>query len=117
MLCHKENRWQRFYSCDHRSVAEPCGTEHAPVAFDFGGGAERLSIVVGELDRRFSFNRSNFANQTNGIKVGSVRGIAASEIIGEQGSPAGAEANASSWCPFLRVVKICSGSKIINGNA
>src|SRR5258706_7548733 len=69
--------WASSYLRNHGNVAESFATEHAPVAFDFGRRAERLGVVVGELNRGLAFDSGHLADQADWVEVAAARGLAA----------------------------------------
>src|SRR5271169_5859891 len=109
------NEWGTHfvYSGDHGDVAKAFGAEHAAVTFDFFWRAERLGVVVGELDGGLAFDCGYLADQADGVKVGAARGITAAEIVGQQSSPTCAEANAAASGPLFRIVEIGGAAEVI----
>src|SRR5260221_9775 len=105
--------WASSYSRNHGNVAESFATEHAPVAFDFGRSAERLGVVVGELNRGLACDSGHRANQADWIKGAAVGGIAAKEIVGQQSSPTCTETNAAARGPLFRIVEIGGAAKVV----
>jgi len=101
------------YSRDHGNVADSRCSEDAPVAFDFGRRAERLGVVVGELNRGLAFDSGHFADQADRVKVAAAGGIAATEIVGQQSSPTCTETNAAARGPLFRIVEIGGAAKVV----
>src|SRR6266404_5688473 len=101
------------YSRDHGNVADSSGPEDSAVAFDFGRSAERLGVVVGELNRGLAFDSGHLADQADWVKVGAAGGIAAAEIVGQQSSPTCAETNAAARGPLLGIVEIGRAAKVV----
>src|SRR5579863_9447500 len=74
-----ENEWElrtsgsllvmRSELCDQGSIPNAHGPEHALVTLNLRRWTERLRVVIGEFDRRPSFDRGNFGDQADGIKV------------------------------------------------
>src|ERR1700722_7769570 len=95
-----------------RCACDACGSEYSPVTFHFLRRAERFRVVVGEFYCRASFNGRHFADQADGIETGAVIRIAAAKIVGQQRSPAGAEADAALRSPLAAVSKISRTLKI-----
>src|ERR1700674_2833100 len=101
------------YSRDHGHVADSRGPEDSAVAFDFGRRAERLGVVVGELNRGLAFDSGHLADQADWVKVAAAGGIAATEIVGQQSSPTCAETNAAAGGPLCRIVEIGGAAEVV----
>src|SRR6266576_3561369 len=100
-------------SCNQRSVCHSRSAKHAPVAFNFRCRAERFCIIVGQLYRGPPFDMVNFADQADGIKFAAAFRIAATEIVGQQSSPAGAESNAPARNPLLPILEVGGASEVL----
>src|SRR5579863_3751693 len=92
--------------CDQGSTSNAHGPEHALVTLNLRRWTERLRVVIGEFDRRPPFDRRNFGDQADGIKVAAATGIASPEIIGEQCPPAGTESNLTILNPLALIEEI-----------
>src|SRR5437899_4025547 len=101
------------YSRDHGNVADSSGPEDSAVAFDFGRRAERLGVVVGELNRGLALDSGHLADQAAWVKVAAAGGIAATEIVGQQSSPSCAETNAAARGPLFGIVEIGGAAKVV----
>ena len=71
------------------------GVEDAAVAGDEVGGAGGFAGVVGELDGGDAVGAGEFADQRDGLEGVFVAGVAAAEVVGEEGAPAGGETDAA----------------------
>src|SRR2546429_3115336 len=105
------------HSRNHGNVAYPCGPEHSEVAFDFRRRAERLCVIVGELNRGLAFNSGHLADQADWVKVAAAGGIAAAEIVGQESSPTCAETNAAARGPLPGIVEIGGATEIVYRSA
>ena len=54
---------------DYGCITDSDGAEHAAVAIDFRGRAERFGIVVRKLHRRAAFRAGNFADQADRVEA------------------------------------------------
>src|SRR5579863_3819257 len=59
----------------------------------------------------------NLADQTDGVKSGAAAGVTAAEVVGEEGAPSSAEANAGSGDPFSLIQEVGGGAEIRGGGA
>src|SRR5260221_14031646 len=105
--------WASSYLRNHVNVAESVATGPAPVAFDFGRRAERLGVVVGELNRGLAFFSAHLPHQADWVEVAAAGGIAAAEIVGQQSSQTCAETYATARGPLFRIVEIAGARKVL----
>src|SRR5580698_10233657 len=79
---------------------------------DLFGWPQSLAEIIGELHGRSSVGALELADQADRIEGGAALGIAVAEIVGEQRTPAGAEADAALRKPPVLVEKIAGVVKI-----
>src|ERR1039458_1976769 len=77
----------------------------------------RANVVVGEFDRGSAVDRGYLADQANRVKAGTAGGVAAAEIVGQQGSPTCAETNAAARGPLFRIKEIVGTAKVVDRNS
>src|SRR5438105_10597669 len=107
----------RNRSRDNGNIADSGRAEYAAIAFDLVWRAERLRVIVGELDRGVSLDLVHLANQADGVEPVIALGITAAEIVGQQCAPTSTESNAAFGDPFSSIEKIAGSAEIAGPRA
>src|SRR5580658_2606847 len=92
-----------YYSCDNGSVTDAPGAKHSSIPLNLRWHAERFCIVIRKLHCWPAVDGRYLADQTNRIKIRTIRRVTPAEIIGQQSSPTRAESNAAARVPLLCV--------------
>src|SRR5208283_413389 len=95
-----------------RGMSDASEAKHPLIALHLLAGAERFLKVVGKFHGRPAIGIIELAHQTDRIEVTSALRIAVAKIIGKQGAPSRAEADAAFGNPLSSIEKIARLPKI-----